>query len=51
MIARQEPRTSKTKVRATRYPLRVSPGTVMSDWKLAKVWLLHELREQKRYGP
>ncbi len=30
--------------------LRVSPGTVMRDWKLAKVWLLHELREQKRHG-
>jgi RNA polymerase sigma-70 factor (ECF subfamily) len=27
--------------------LRVSPGTVIRDWKLAKVWLLHELREQK----
>ncbi len=30
--------------------LRVSPGTVMRDWKLAKVWLLHELREQKHHG-
>ncbi len=30
--------------------LRVSPGTVVRDWKLAKVWLLRELREQKRDG-
>src|SRR5215472_14145052 len=27
--------------------LKISPGTVMRDWKLAKVWLLREMREEK----
>jgi RNA polymerase sigma factor (TIGR02999 family) len=29
--------------------LKVSPGTVMRDWKLAKVWLLHEMRVEKHH--
>ena len=29
--------------------LKVSPETVMRDWKLAKVWLLHEMRAEKRH--
>ncbi len=35
-------------VEETAEVLKVSPETVMRDWKLAKVWLLHELGEQKR---
>ena len=31
-------------VEETATVLKVSPGTVMRDWKLAKAWLLHELR-------
>ena len=31
--------------------LKVSPGTVMRDWKLAKVWLLREMREEKHHEP
>jgi DNA-directed RNA polymerase specialized sigma24 family protein len=27
--------------------LRVSPETVMRDWKLAKAWLLHELKQPR----
>ncbi len=27
--------------------LKVSPDTVMNDWKLAKIWLLHELNKGK----
>ena len=30
-------------VEETADALRVSPGTVMRDWRLAKVWLLREL--------
>ncbi len=37
-------------VEETSEVLRVSRGTVMRDWKLAKVWLLRELRGQKRDG-
>ena len=29
--------------------LNVSPGTVMRDWKLAKVWLLREMRGEKHH--
>jgi DNA-directed RNA polymerase specialized sigma24 family protein len=29
-------------VEETADALRVSPGTVMRDWRLAKVWLLRE---------
>ncbi len=29
--------------------LKVSPATVMRDWKLAKVWLLHEMRAEKHH--
>ena len=28
--------------------LHVSPETVMRDWKLAKVWLLRELKGKRR---
>ena len=31
--------------------LKVSPETVMRDWKVAKVWLLRELSEGSRHGP
>jgi RNA polymerase sigma-70 factor, ECF subfamily len=37
-------------VQETAAVLRVSPETVMRDWKLAKVWLLRELRGQKHNG-
>src|SRR5262249_41756978 len=30
--------------------LQVSPDTVLRDWKLAKVWLLRELRRQTEAG-
>ncbi|MGA2980472.1 MAG: sigma-70 family RNA polymerase sigma factor [Terriglobales bacterium] len=30
--------------------LKVSPDTVRRDWKLAKAWLLRELRRDTRYG-
>jgi RNA polymerase sigma factor (TIGR02999 family) len=30
--------------------LKVSPDTVMRDWKLAKVWLLGQLSEEQGYG-
>ena len=30
--------------------MKVSPDTVMRDWKLAKVWLLRELRRGTHYG-
>jgi len=30
--------------------LKVSPDTVMRDWKLAKVWLLGQLTEEQGYG-
>ena len=35
-------------VEETAEVLRVSPDTVTRDWKLAKMWLLHELRSEKR---
>jgi RNA polymerase sigma factor (TIGR02999 family) len=31
--------------------LRVSPGTVMKDWTLAKAWLQRELNREKSSGP
>ena len=31
--------------------LKVSPETIMRDWKLAKAWLLRELRSGKANGP
>ncbi len=34
-------------VEQTAEVLKVSADTVMSDWKLAKIWLLHELRREK----
>ena len=34
-------------VEETAEVLKVSADTVMSDWKLAKIWLLHELRGEK----
>ena len=37
-------------VEETAEVLKVSPDTVMRDWKLAKVWLLGQLREEQRYG-
>ena len=30
--------------------LNVSPKRVQRDWKTAKVWLLHQLREENHYG-
>ena len=30
--------------------LKVSPETVMRDWKLAKLWLLREMSGGKRVG-
>jgi RNA polymerase sigma-70 factor (ECF subfamily) len=35
-------------VEETAEVLKVSAETVMRDWKLAKIWLLHELRPEKR---
>ncbi len=37
-------------VEETAEVLRVSPDTVMRDWRLAKVWLLRELSRQERHG-
>jgi len=37
-------------VKETAEVLCVSPETVMRDWKLAKVWLVRELRGGKRGG-
>ena len=36
-------------VQETTEVLRVSPETVKRDWRLAKVWLLRQFRNQKRY--
>jgi len=36
-------------VQETAEVLRVSPETVKRDWRLAKVWLLRQFRNQKRY--
>ena len=30
--------------------LKVSPETVMRDWKVAKVWLARELEKGRRHG-
>jgi len=37
-------------VKETAEVLRVSQDTVMRDWKLAKVWLLRDLRGGSRHG-
>jgi RNA polymerase sigma factor (TIGR02999 family) len=37
-------------VKETAAVMKVSPDTVMRDWKLAKVWLLRELRRGTHYG-
>jgi RNA polymerase sigma factor (TIGR02999 family) len=37
-------------VEETAEVLRVSPETVLRDWKLAKSWLLNELRQENRDG-
>jgi len=34
-------------VEETAEVVKVSPGTVMRDWKLAKTWLWHEMRAEK----
>jgi DNA-directed RNA polymerase specialized sigma24 family protein len=35
-------------IQETAHVLKVSPDTVMRDWKFAKVWLLRELRSGVR---
>ena len=35
-------------VEETAEALQVSPGTVMRDWRLAKVWLLRELQNSQK---
>jgi RNA polymerase sigma factor (TIGR02999 family) len=35
-------------VEETAEVLKVSPGTVMRDWRLAKLWLLHELSGKEK---
>lgn len=37
-------------VKETAEAMNISPETVMRDWKLAKVWLLRELRRDTRHG-
>jgi hypothetical protein len=37
-------------VEETAEVLKVSPETVMRDWRLAKVWLLRELGKGARRG-
>ena len=37
-------------VEETAAALKISPETVMRDWKLAKGWLRHELRGEKQSG-
>ncbi len=37
-------------VKETAEAMKISPETVMRDWKLAKVWLLRELRRGTRHG-
>ena len=37
-------------VEETAEVLKVSPDTVMRDWKLAKTWLLRELSRARRHG-
>jgi DNA-directed RNA polymerase specialized sigma24 family protein len=36
-------------VEETAAALKVSPDTVMRDWKLAKAWLRRELSREKRH--
>ena len=38
-------------VEETSEVLQASPETVIRDWKLAKVWLLREMREEKHHEP
>jgi RNA polymerase sigma factor (sigma-70 family) len=38
-------------VEETASVLKVSPDTVMRDWKLAKAWLLRELRDGRANEP
>jgi RNA polymerase sigma factor (sigma-70 family) len=37
-------------VKETAEVLKISPDTVMRDWKLAKVWLLREISGRKADG-
>jgi RNA polymerase sigma-70 factor, ECF subfamily len=37
-------------VKETAEVMKVSPDTVMRDWKMAKVWLLRELRGGTNHG-
>jgi RNA polymerase sigma factor (TIGR02999 family) len=37
-------------VEETAHVLKVSPETVMRDWKMAKVWLLREMSGETRDG-
>jgi DNA-directed RNA polymerase specialized sigma24 family protein len=37
-------------VEETAEVLKISPETVMRDWRLAKVWLLRELTAENRDG-
>jgi RNA polymerase sigma factor (sigma-70 family) len=37
-------------VEETAAALKISPETVMRDWKLAKGWLRHELSGEKQSG-
>ena len=37
-------------VQETAETLKISPETVLRDWKVAKVWLLRELSGEKRHG-
>jgi RNA polymerase sigma factor (sigma-70 family) len=38
-------------VKETAEALHVSPETVMRDWRLAKAWLLRQLRDADPNGP
>lgn len=37
-------------VEETAESLKVSPETVMRDWKLAKIWLIREIRGSKKHA-
>ena len=37
-------------VEETAEVLKISPETVMRDWKMAKVWLLREISENMNHG-
>ena len=39
-------RSGKSGVEETAEVLKVSPETVMRDWRLAKVWLLREIQKR-----